>query len=174
MPKAVVITICVVVILICIGVIWRREGERRRQQLRGDSRPPELVCQVGTFRFRWALGEATISMLMMGAGEAEFHDKLIAHIETTTPEGEKVPYHWNPFKDWCERVVAEMAKAQVREETPGLCRDCNQPLHQRHTPECPRNQARPGDRPDEVRLTDTPPPTPPTSSAPKREHRGGC
>lgn len=176
MPKGIVIAICVVVILIAIGVIWQREGKARRRRTLTDaaidSRPPELVCQVGTFRFRWAFGAHTISMLLMQEGQ---EDTLLGHLETVTPEGEQVPYNWGPFKAWCARVVAEAAKAEIRDQTAGLCRDCNQPLHQRHTPECPRNQERAGDPPGEVRLTDCPPPVSALSGPndPKREHRGG-
>ncbi len=178
MPQPVVITICTAVILVAIGIIAKREGERRRRAIRamGENRPPELICIIGSFRFRWVMDAPHIDMyLIVGMNMA---DRLIGTLETVTPEGNWVSYNWNPFNDWCKRVVGEMAKAEITDApAPGTCRDCSQPLHQRHTPECPRNQARPGERPDEVRLPDCPPPPgamKATANDPKREHRGGC
>lgn len=116
MPKGVVIAICVAVILAMVGVLYQRAGDARRRRIREeaalDALPPaELICKFGNFRFKWPYGQSTIDFYLIL--EMGMPDRLIGHLETVTPEGEIIDYHWEPFKTWCQRFVAEMARAEL-------------------------------------------------------------
>lgn len=149
MPKAVVIGICVVVILVAIGVIWKREGEARRRRIREeaalDGRPPaELICKFGNFRFKWPYGQSTIDIYLIL--EMGIPDRLMGHLETVTPEGEFIDYHWEPFNTWCRRFVAEMGRAKLPSDLPA-CRECGNQIGELHTLECPNSGIGPHDHP---------------------------